>query len=699
MLFTFAYLGKLTNNDSVCGTGRQQDRNPSSCPTTDVVEAQAGKTVIPHPVDACPWRYGTVGVGIDLARMVWPDQKLIFSSQRKSFPLPGNDAVLCEDLGPPNRVSKKLLDRHPVDCLLIEACSEDVWSPWIIAAHSVNRPKVILYFTSSDHLVTDISPSFRGAVRENTWRTKLAGIPYDSRLGHGRVLMTPAGLPASRIWSMVDDFLVHSPTKRACCAAFSEFMDHMVRLGFICQQVKTSPPAQVQKFCGLLFDTRSVPCLRIPTAKISRSLVTLTHVIKLNIQGNLSRLSASVLAGLLQSLVDATPSRLGQTYLRGLYDDIHLTSDLLGRDLYYTKMTMHPATLADLVWWQTFLQLNPGNPSRSGSTGHLTMDWGDGSGTGTGGTSETLGPQESSSSVKPMTTWMGAWAPHVHRFSSNWRELRTLVWSLERHVRKTEESHLLYGDGSDTQHVDLQGGTVFYFTDNLVTYYVMQNGSSSSPELHKLVRAAKLLELQLQCRVEVVHVPGKLMIIQGTDGLSRGIWIAPERLFRSSLAESLLTLEAVPFSPIFGTWLLHLCGYSSDCSYYHHTGTSAWQWSHIHRQLSIWTPPPELGRQAIGHFLDCWVERAHETAAIFVIPRILQRDWGHMAKHILEVGTFYPTTVPALAPYVSLIPFVVLHIPCHTRSLPRPDRLESSPSSDRYEPWHRRQAEFLRGLQ
>jgi hypothetical protein len=405
---------------------------------------------------------------------------------------------------------------------------------------------------------------------------------------------------------MVDDYLIHSPTKQACCKAFDEFMNYMLRLGFSCQKVKTSPPAQIQKFCGLLFDTRETPKLRIPAAKVSRSLATLDFGILMNARGTLSRLTVTVMGGLLQSLVDATPARLGQTYLRGLYNDVHFTCPLTGQDLYYTSIELSPSTLADLRWWQEFLRLNPGNYSRSGAAGHLTVNWGDGSGTGTGGTSETL----DDSKLLPMETWMGAWATHVHHFTSNWRELRTLVWSLERHCQANRQ--------------DMKGGTVFYFTDNIVTYFVMQNGSSSSTELHKLVRAAKLLELRLGCRIEVVHVPGRLMIGQGTDGLSRGMWIAPERLIRSSLAESMLTLESVPFSPIFGEWILKMTGYLPDTSYHHHTGVSKWDWETIFQQLSIWTPTPELGRQSLGFFMDCWVERAHETAGIFVIPRILQ---------------------------------------------------------------------------
>jgi hypothetical protein len=225
----------------------------------------------------------------------------------------------------------------------------------------------------------------------------------------------------------------------------------------------------------------------------------------------------------------------------------------------------------------------------------------------------------------------------------------------------------------------------------------MQNGSSSSTELHKLVRAAKLLELELGCQIEVVHVPGRLMITQGTDGLSRGMWIAPERLFRSSLDESMLTLEAAPFSPAFGKWLLNLTGYHSKTPYHHHTGVSTWSWNTIFQKLSIWTPSPELGRQSLGHFMDCWVERAHETLGIFVIPRILQRDWGNISRHIYEIGTFCPTELPPECCFCSLIPFCILHIPCFVRSLP-PSRLEPAPSSDRPEGWHKRQADYVRGL-
>jgi hypothetical protein len=76
---------------------------------------------------------------------------------------------------------------------------------------------------------------------------------------------------------------------------------------------------------------------------------------------------------------------------------------------------------------------------------------------------------------------MGAWNPWIYRFNSNWKELRTLLWTLE--WLEDSEDH------------NLNGVTLFYFTDNMATYYVVQNGSSKSPELHRLIRAIKWHEI------------------------------------------------------------------------------------------------------------------------------------------------------------------------------------------------------------
>jgi hypothetical protein len=54
---------------------------------------------------------------------------------------------------------------------------------------------------------------------------------------------------------------------------------------------------------------------------------------------------------------------------------------------------------------------------------------------------------------------------------------------------------------------------------------ILSRAAPQNPDLHKLVLRIKKLQLDLQCHLEVVHVPGTTMIAEGADGLSRGVWM------------------------------------------------------------------------------------------------------------------------------------------------------------------------------
>jgi hypothetical protein len=58
--------------------------------------------------------------------------------------------------------------------------------------------------------------------------------------------------------------------------------------------------------------------------------------------------------------------------------------------------------------------------------------------------------------------WQGQWTPVVYRFTSNWKELKTLLKTLLLTLQHLQQlAHELL--------TNLVGTTVFYFTDNLVT--------------------------------------------------------------------------------------------------------------------------------------------------------------------------------------------------------------------------------------
>ncbi|MGH7974467.1 MAG: hypothetical protein ACREBR_02980 [bacterium] len=155
-----------------------------------------------------------------------------------------------------------------------------------------------------------------------------------------------------------------------------------------------------------------------------------------------------------------------------------------------------------MEWWHHALHYGFERRSQTHDSGTLAIAWGDGSGTGTKGTFELI--SSSTGSATNLEMWMGTWNTHVHSQSSNWRELRTLLGALER------ERH----------HVPsrVAGRRFFYFTDNQVTYDLIRRTSSRSPGLQTLLLDIKGLELELDCALEVIHVPGRAMIRQGTDG-------------------------------------------------------------------------------------------------------------------------------------------------------------------------------------
>jgi hypothetical protein len=129
---------------------------------------------------------------------------------------------------------------------------------------------------------------------------------YNLRLGEGRILMGIDGLPVLFIWINVDDFFVHGPSKDKLMVGVMFIMDTAVRLGLICQPIKNSPPAQIQKFCGFLYNTSSVPYLRVPVGKLSQARALVRFVLQ-GVVGALAKLTLTVVVGTLQSLFPETP--------------------------------------------------------------------------------------------------------------------------------------------------------------------------------------------------------------------------------------------------------------------------------------------------------------------------------------------------------------------------------------------------------
>jgi hypothetical protein len=530
-------------------------------------------------------------------------------------------------------------------------------------------------------------PEFQGTPTDNTFVALLKGESYNPKWGHARVLIGDDGLPAAIIWHHIDDFFIHAPTRDKCRAALQAFMLRILACGLWAHPSKCKLPAQVQEYVGFSWDTQNTPQIHIPEPKRSKAKALVEYLLDLNEQNFLSAKALAVVTGRLQSLVPATPGNSGNTFLRRLYDTVHPNGvEYLPSDpaYYYRAITLDTAALKDLLWWRDLLQNQILFASQARVIGTLVSAWGDGSGTGTGGTKQehTLTGDHSL-----MQLWMGVWSAAVHHHSSNWKELRTLLETLRR-----ERHNPTY-----------QGALMIYFTDNLVSYELISKGSSGSPGLQELLREIKLLEVEMHCQVLAVHVPGVAMIRQGTDGLSRGIWMAPFRDRLSPLNETLRVFRSAPPTQDVIEWMdgvLATSFPSHPAERVILTDFDHWDLRTCMQRTTFGFPSPQLARQMVTHVIMAWVECPHDTAGIFLVPRVFQRWWRRTNKALLWALLLDTSSVYTSDVFEAEIPLVLLILPPHIPCLPSSSPDNSVDRSTLPANWreHDEQAEYLRGL-
>ena len=536
---------------------------------------------------------------------------------------------------------------------------------------------------------------FDGEARENSWHSSFNGSECDGKRGHGFVPWAGEdGLPPVLVFVHVDDFKIHGPAHDKTCRGLTVFVDIALRAGFLFNPDKLLKPSQRIKYVGFIWGTTAEPTLLIPEDKREWSLAMLDQVLAHT--EPISRLSLSALNGNLQALVPATPARIGNTFLRRAYDlvcdcrlddaaelpDMRWDDLTPPSDILCTCVALSDGSRLDCEWWRTALADRLlARAARPRCAASLAPTWGDGSGTGTGGTIRRCdcGPDRQ--------MWMGQWLPSSAGRTSNWKELKTVELTLRRLLASPDAANL-------------RGAVVFCFTDNSVTCNVISKGSSKCPALHALVCEIKLLELRLGVSLEPVHVPGRLMMLEGTDGLSRGLWINPVVATNAVVMSEVFA--PVPHSNALRLWVRDQLdlppGQPLSCRPWRRLTCTD---GHLHR-LTLWLPPPEMARTLISRLLTHWVESPWDAGMAILLPRILQRQWSSLSRHVQEVGLCRDITVlpfPPDATPVLAIPLILLCIAPHHRSLPTLSENRVGTSADAsVVRWHRQQADKLRRL-
>lgn len=241
---------------------------------------------------------------------------------------------------------------------------------------------------------------------------------------------------------------------------------------------------------------------------------------------------------------------------------------------------------------------------------------------------------------------LGIWGKDEERESSNYRELRNLVEAAEEEARK--------GNLSNTE--------FWLFTDNITAEACFHRGNSSSKLLHDLVLRLRVLEIQHSVVIHVVHVAGKRMIAQGTDGVSRSSMLEGVMVGEDMLKFIPLAKTAIERHPPLLEWVASWSGCDDirplaveDWFDKGHgviggspTESSRGIWIPEHEasgQVHLWAPPPALADVAMEELLKARHKRT-DTYHIIVIPRIMTPRWRRLFNKVCDFSFAVPATKP-----------------------------------------------------
>jgi hypothetical protein len=301
------------------------------------------------------------------------------------------------------------------------------------------------------------------------------------------------------ILAFVDDIVAIADSREASEAAIAAIRDCFDYLGMTEAKRKYESPSEVFTWLGLEVDTRDEHLtVRYPDDKKTKLLARMAEF-----EAKYSQDGAKVPRKVLAELVGrfafaANGVRYGKVYLRRLYDALHRNVDHLS---YTQRRDMHGSTTLDgswwddWRWWQEHLPRAPGVRFWIDRSTRFHRIFGDASKAGRGANfySET-GVQRFSL----------PWPPEMRAASSNLRELTVLADCIRE-----------WGDQFRP------GDRVFYSTDNKTTAATINSGGNASEQLDEVARYIHGWAADHDVFFLARWVPGKAIIKEGSDGLSR----------------------------------------------------------------------------------------------------------------------------------------------------------------------------------
>ena len=234
----------------------------------------------------------------------------------------------------------------------------------------------------------------------------------------------------------------------------------------------------------------------------------------------------------------------------------------------------------------------------------------------------------------------GLWGHDAEDASSNYRELRNLVETVEG---EAAQGHL-------------EACELWVFTDNSTAEACFHKGSSSSKLLHELVLRLRKVEMSTGMTLYVVHCSGSRMIAQGTDALSRGSLLEGVMSGKDMLGFVDLGKSAFDRHPPLLDFIRDVSGRPDlevleprDWFFKghgikggHKDRHGVWIPEHEKNgETYLWAPPPVVADAALEELLKA-VHKRQDAYHFIIIPRIFSPHWFRLFCKLCDVSTLLP---------------------------------------------------------
>jgi hypothetical protein len=278
---------------------------------------------------------------------------------------------------------------------------------------------------------------------------------------------------------------------------------------------------------------------------------------------------------------------------------------------------------------------------RGNRVARVLYGFGDASGAGFGASWTEVRQSEGKDSERKVRYRFGRWGTDAEGASSNYRELKNLV-------------DVLMEMGNSGE---LKGVEVFLFTDNSTAEAAFARGSSSNKTLFLLVKQVKLLEMSMHARIHIVHVSGKRMIVQGTDGLSRGV--LSEGVMGGDEMTSFIPLHKTALERSEGLlgWIKECCDLPGKEEFESLSIEDWFEKGHDviggERNVDgvwvpqtrtghyVWAPPPCIAVQCLEELRKARHKR-QKSSHVFVCPRIMTTVWQRHLLRSADIVIYIP---------------------------------------------------------